>query len=187
MGTTTKSTTFALALAALLAGCSTGDAPTPIDCTWFAADNCWKETAAAAVACTDQAAIGTFNGDTTTCTYADGTSLAFATAANVSQSSDQPWSFAITSASGTTCLEYRETDDSRVVKTSLGTYREDTVGLTWQITCPDGNRYEIGALDALGCDWSTLPGYASTSSGGTISFALLGTSLADASLWSCTP
>ena len=170
-----------------LTGCGASeDDANRIGCDWFAADNCWKASAAAATLCTDGAATGTFSGDTSSCGYGDGTSIAFTNTATASWETDAPWIFTIGGAGGT-CASFTETDDSLTLVTSLGTFRETWAGSTLQIACPGGERYEIGIADALSCDLATLPGSLVSESGGTLTFALLGAPPTDATLWRCAP
>jgi hypothetical protein len=183
------------ALAALgLAACGGGDGggggsqATPITCAWFAGANCWRQVAAAASACAEPTATGTFDAGTTTCTYGDGVVVQFATPASQSTgAADAPWSFSVRAPGGAACASLVETATSLAVTTSAGTFREDVAGSGVVLTCPDGSRYSIGALEALSCDLATLPGYAWSESSGQVTFSLLGQGVGAPPLWRCGP
>lgn len=183
----------ALALALAVAGCGgddgNADLGTPIDCSWFAGNNCWKASAAAATACTDGSATGTFNGATTTCTYGDSTTIQFDpwASASVSWNQDVPWDFTVISSTATTCARYKETDTSMTLTTSLGTFSESYAGSKVLLTCPDGSRFSVDMMDALSCNLADLPGTVSSGGGGWINFGLLGAPPTDGTLWRCGP
>jgi hypothetical protein len=182
-----------LALALAVVGCGgddgNADPGTPIDCSWFAGSNCWKASAAAATACTDGSATGTFNGATTTCTYGDSTTIQFDPSASASASwnEDVPWDFTVISSTATTCARYKETDTSTTLMTSLGTFVESYAGSTVLLTCPDGSGFSIGVMDALSCNWADLPGTFTSGAGGWINFGFLGAPAMDGTLWRCGP
>ncbi len=61
-----------------------------ITCQWFVDDNCWKDTVVAAHSCTDDDLSGTFTGDRTQCTYADGVEINFNNPPPQFDDADQP-------------------------------------------------------------------------------------------------
>jgi hypothetical protein len=183
----------ALALAMALAGCGgsggTTSLGTPITCAWFAGDNCWKQSAAAAHACTDGSATGRFDAATIDCIYADSTEIRFdpsAPASTVFMYAGY-WDFTVISSTATTCARYKETSGGRTLTTHLGTYSESLVGNRLVITCPDGARYGIDATEAVSsCDPSTLPSTDfSGDLGGAISFSLTPSPPSDPTFWHC--
>ncbi len=182
---------IALALAACDGGVGGGGggggSATAIDCTWLTGTNCWKESAAAATACTNSAATGLFNPATTLCTYADGATVQFDPAypATVSFHQSDLWDFTIVSSTAATCARYVEpTDSSFSLTTSLGTFSADWTNDPILFTCPDGSRYSLPGETALTCV-SAFPGWLTSWSGSTLAFRFFGAPADDDTVWRC--
>ena len=154
-----------------LVGC--GDS---IDCDWFAGPNCWKESVAAAQQCTTGGERPALSADRKTCTYLDGTEVRLAEPLpEVGGLSEYDWDFEIVK-DGTTCAAFQESEGSSsstiTLTTSLGVFRERVGGSKLEIDCPMGGSFEISVFDVFECDFSQLPGTATTPT----SFSLLGSS-----------
>jgi hypothetical protein len=178
----------ALLIAAAAGGCGgdADDAPTPIDCAWLAGDNCWRASAAAATACTDAAATGTLDGTTTTCSYADGTAVRFATSLGASLQDPTSWDFTVVSSTATACARYVQSGPaSATLTTRLGSLSMSRAGDPMVLTCPDGSRFgmawDVAATcpDLAGWTMTHFPGT------GTTEFVLLGAPPGDGVLWRC--
>ncbi|WP_428263622.1 hypothetical protein [Haliangium sp.] len=177
-----------------MAACGDDGGPIPIDCSWFEGDNCWKDSVAAAYACVDPNAEGTFHASRGECMYADGTTVTFAQPVPSTGFEDYEWSFSIGPADGEACMSFEDSDalggSELVLETSEGRFRETAnltaTGGTLRFDCPDGTSYQIGVIAALECDLSTVPGHVAVSSGGTVSFNFLGRASTDGDLFSCS-
>lgn len=183
---------FVLAVFAL-EGCSSEDesAPgTPIGCQWFEGDNCYKETVEAIYACVEAAQVGSFDTDQRVCSLPDGTAFTFASPPPLTFDDEGVWDFEIT-MDGAFCGSVRELgpapDDPLVFESSLGEFRQELVGLELVLTCPDGDKYKIGALDSFMCDLSTLPGYGYSTTSDLLNFSLSGASSSDPLLYCQRP
>lgn len=182
-----------VSLAVLAVGCGGGSgsgggsrgAGARVDCAWFAGANCWKASAAAATACTDGAATGTFNAATTTCTYPDGNVVQFdpAASATASRHQDVPWNFTVLTSTAAVCARLVETEATLTLTTPLGTFVEGWDASGVSITCPDGTQVWTELSTALSC-LGDLPGMAISGSS-QILFSLLGAPAGDAVLWRC--
>jgi hypothetical protein len=187
-----RRTILAAVTAAALAACGGGDgggsSATPITCAWFTGPNCWKTVAAAATTCADGLATGTFDAGTTACTYGDGVSVQFSTPASQSYgAADAPWNFSVRAAGGAACATLVETATSLSLTSPAGTFREDVVGSTVFLTCPDGSRSSIDGFAALSCGFAVLPGYGWSESSGLVTYSLLGMETGSEVLWRCGP
>lgn len=159
--------------------------PTPVDCSWFTGANCIKTAATAAKACTNAALTGTFNADTSRCTYSDGASVVFDPAMTATMAYEQfgPWDFDLLTSTAT-CANYRETDSSFTLGVcGLGTFFADYSADPIVFTCPDGSRHSMAYATAEGCI-SSFPGWVASRSGGTLSFAVV-TPPSNTTLWKC--
>ena len=77
-----------------------------IGCDWFAADNCWRASVTAAMACVPAGGIaGEFDGTRSTCTGEDGSVVRFATPVPTDDFSDYSWDFDV-EAGGSACLSF---------------------------------------------------------------------------------
>lgn len=129
------------ALATAACGKSSHDAGDAVTSDWVARESCWKDVLAAAAACTDPAAVGTFDAPQTTCTYADGTVVHVDPAALVTSSG--PWDVAVLTSTGTPCAWLLSSGEGRSLTTRLGTFSVDQRALPWVFTCPDGSRFHL--------------------------------------------
>jgi hypothetical protein len=154
----------------------------PLDCAWLASNNCWKTTVAAAASCVpDPSTRGTLSADGTTCTYASGTTVDFATPVVLPIDSEPPWHFTVTTA-GQQCLTYDADPNSDLALNVQGmSISEKSAGLSLQITCPDGSQYAApNAFDLLQCDdfFTDAPGNEDSGTDTSVSLGLLdGTSM----------
>lgn len=165
-------------LCLLVSACGSGDGDsaqtgTPIQCSWFAGDNCWKEMMERARTCVDQDAQGTLSTDREQCDYTDGTVVTSATAIPSDPPDNYVWDISVTKQ-GQTCVAYREIGQGMDVVTPDGTFSQRIVGMTMVLTCPDRTSYSIDGMAALGCGMESLPGYAYSTSGSFVSFQMIG-------------
>ncbi len=157
-----------------------------IDCSWFAHPNCWRDTVAAAASCrSTDVAPGVLNG--ATCTFTDGVGVTFATAPDLGAGlTNYPWDFVI-ERDATSCASVVDTDQTLTVTTTLGAFQQEVSGYTLRLNCPNGDVFEMGAMDAFSCDFATLPGYAYAWSATFLSFSLIGNPNFDGQLFTCEP
>jgi hypothetical protein len=178
-------------LAALvLAACSSsGSSAVTLDCAYLAsADNCWKQSVAAAATCVPSAsAVGTLSADKKTCTYADGTVVTFDPAFDPTAKSG---SFTITSG-GKQCLHFQGQEGAGLtLTTSLGTFQEAVTGVGGvTLTCPDGSAHAGDGFSLLSCpsdggSFGGLPG-TQTNSSTSPTFSLLNGPTGTLLLFSC--
>jgi hypothetical protein len=179
---------LALGMAGSGAGCGGGSSSSGpsgnLTCGYLASDNCWKTTASAATSCLPSSSdTGTLSADGKTCSYATGNVVTF-TSALVFPIPDNPsWNFTVTASDGTPCLSYQETPNGPFTLMVQGQTVKETQpgGLGLGLTCPDGTTYSTSnGLSLLSCGdggfLGGLPGSGWSSSGGEVSFGLLGTS-----------
>lgn len=140
-----------------------------LDCAYLAsADNCWKQSVAAAATCVPPASsVGSLSADKKTCAYADGTVVAFDAAFDPTAKSR---SFTITSG-GKQCLRFSSQEGAGMtLTTSLGTFQETiSANAALTLTCPDGSAHTGAGLSLLSCtsdggSFGGLPGYETSSS-----------------------
>jgi hypothetical protein len=190
--------TYAVVLGLLWLGASCGggaDASAPLDCEWLASDNCWKTTVAAAAGCLPSPSeSGVLSADNKTCTYASGAKVTFTPALILPVTSSQmSWNFTI-SRDGVDCLHYEATPTTQKVAVGDDTVTYEAMrALGISVTCPDGDSYSsANAVPLVQCGadmgalFGGLPGWSQTSSGFSVSFALLGTSERSTTLVNCS-
>jgi hypothetical protein len=152
-------------LLALAGGC--GDSSGGLDCAWLRSDSCWSRMVEEMRQCAATPRTqGTFNGDGSICSYADGVEVRF----------DEPRStkhFALVRA-GSQCLKYDDHGETGVAKlrltTASGTLATDGTLTGFTLTCPDGSSFFSEApMSLYGCGEGALmpPGMTSVSSGST--------------------
>jgi hypothetical protein len=175
-------------------GCGGAGGGAALDCAWLAGDNCWKMTAAQAVACLPPTAeTGTLSADNKTCTYASGAVVTFARALVLpipNQTAD--WSFTI-SRGGTDCLHYEASQAGLKLAVMGQTVSERaTGGLSLAVVCPDGTSASTAnAFDLLDCNadagvsFGGLPGNVSSSTSTSVSVGLIGAASASLPLFNC--
>lgn len=174
-----KLSRFALPLLApfaILACDDDGGGVSPLTCETLASTgNCWRTAVAEAYACMpeDSPDDGTFNGDRTSCTYAEGQTLAFKTAVPLDPDFDYVWDVTVTNA-GTQCARFLSNDATTSITTASGTTSFTTNGSSVTLTCADGSRFSSGnPLGLFQCEGDVdLPGIAWSGSDGPISFSL---------------
>jgi hypothetical protein len=158
-----------------------------IDCSWFTTTtSCYRTVANAAKACTNAALTGTFNGDTSLCTYSDGTTVHFdgAYTATVANQNFGPWDFSVVTSTASTCARYTDLSDSSWTLTAGGgTFRADWTNDPLVFTCPDGTTYSMAGDTALSCV-DDFPGWFTLESGGNLGFYMT-TAPSSAMLWRC--
>lgn len=183
-----------LGWALAVAGCSGGDdskdGGAQVSCDWFVQDNCWKTAVAEANACVDGTLTGNVSSDTRTCSYADGTSIAFSNPLSGVANDNYVWDFSVT-RQGQNCVTFKELgatgDDGFLLRTASGEVREESVGLDVVFSCPSGERVRVDFMTAFSC-LDKLPGIAwssSASNGVSASLSLLGGASND-QLFSCS-
>jgi hypothetical protein len=166
---------FVLGLLALSSfGCSSDDeGGEPIDCSWFAAPNCWKEVVDAAYACAN-APEGTFDAARSQCTGTD-VNVTFAAPVPTNLSNDETYRWDVkVSRAGTQCVHVVETEMGLDVLSSAGQVRQGVEGNNMILHCPDGSRYSIDAFAALGCGFDALPGYSWVQLSSSLTYELMG-------------
>jgi hypothetical protein len=132
----------------LVAGCGDDPEKLPgeeIDCTWFAKDNCWRQSLATATGCLP--AVGTHGvlaADGGSCTYADGYEVVFHTPVDLrTDLNNLAWDFS-TSRDGQACAAWSEPNIRLwVLGTALGEFRQYGSGYEVGITCPNGLQYKV--------------------------------------------
>ncbi len=192
-----RNATLAAALLPILAmacgSSSTAASGPPIDCAWLASDNCWKTTAAGADSCLPASgAMGKLSADLTTCTYTTGQVITFDSPLTLPLPNQPNFNFTITSG-GATCFRFQQSSQQGFsLTTHVGTASVAASGAGETIHCPDGSSYSASvsqALSDLSCDAGPLgglPGTANSSSTGSVSFSLLGTTGGDTPVLSCS-
>jgi hypothetical protein len=164
------------------AGCGGGSAG-PLDCAWLVGDNCWKQTAAAAVPCLPPTAeTGVLGADDKTCTYASGATVVFAAPLTLpvprELEGNQPpaWNFTVSNG-GATCLHFESSASSLKLTVGGQTVTERRSGVMGlAVTCPDGTAYASSdAFTLIGCGDGFPPGLTYSSSATSVSFGLIGT------------
>lgn len=157
-----------------------------LDCAYLAGDNCWKTTAAQASSCLPPSSdIGTLSADGTTCTYASGAVVTFASALVLPIPTDgtAKWNFTVTGADGQSCLAYKDDPNAGITLTVQGQTVKETEpgGLSVAMVCPDGTtRSNSNAFTLFSCAdaglFGGLPGDAWSSTDTSVSLGLLATS-----------
>jgi len=128
----------------------------PVNCEWFTGENCWRRAANEFAACASNSQ-GTFDGDKTECTTADGGRVAFASPVPSDILVEDPWDFEVES-NGTRCGRYQSDDHSIELTTASGTVRVTVHGTSGEVvTCPDGSEYSISLSSLFECPFE-LPG-----------------------------
>jgi len=178
-----------------VAGCG-GDSGSSFDgeeigCDWFAGDNCWKSTLAAASDCLPaDGADGILSADGTSCTFEDGTEVIFNNPydSEALDNDDYLWDFELRS-NDSLCLAYREPSGSSMeITTAEGVFSESAI-FSMEITCPDGSQYKVSnAMSLMDCEGGLgdLPGTSYSWQENSVSFGLLGGSDGSTSLFWCT-
>jgi len=161
---------------AMLACDSDGGSGSPLTCqTLSPAGNCWRSAVAEAYACMpeDSADDGTFSADRTSCTYAEGQTLAFKKAVPLDPDFDYVWDITVTNG-GTQCAHFLSNDTVNALTTASGTVSFTQTGSSVTLTCADGSRFTTSNPFALfQCDGDVdLPGIAWSGSTGALSFSL---------------
>jgi hypothetical protein len=118
------------------------DGSTPVTCAWATGSSCWKDVAAAAVACTDPTATGTFDVAQNTCTYADGTLVHIDPAALVT-SLGATMDVTVVASTAARCAHFVASGKTRSLTTRLGTFTADFGASPAEYTCPDGTRFHV--------------------------------------------
>jgi hypothetical protein len=128
--------------------------------------------------------------DTRTCSYVDGTSIAFSNPLSGVEDDNYVWDFSVT-RQGQDCLTFKELgatgDDGFLLRTASGEVREEAVGLDAVVSCPSGERVRVDFMTAFSC-LDKLPGIAwsdSTTNGLSASVSLLG-GASNEQLFSCS-
>lgn len=172
---------IALVLCVPLAACSSGDdsalSGAPLDCSWFASENCWKRLVADAVSCVPPAdETGVLSDDGSACTYASGASVDFGLPVAFPLDSTSPWYFT-QSSGGDECVRFDSRAADELTLSVHGmTFVEKSRGFALQMTCPDGTQYATeNAPPLFNCtDYSSnAPGHVSHPSDTSAYFALL--------------
>lgn len=153
-----------------------------VTCDWLVNTSCWKDAVAAALACTDPAAVGTFDAAQTTCTYGDGTVVHVSPAAVpaiVHQSQNE---VAVITATGATCARFFDSASGRSLTTRLGTFTADRRSMPFVYTCPDGTRFHV---EGRACQLWEMPLSEEWTFGqdGLVTFGLHG--IAHGDVWKC--
>ncbi|HEY3359607.1 MAG TPA: hypothetical protein VGQ83_40530 [Polyangia bacterium] len=147
-----------------------------VSCTWFADDNCWRQSLDAAQACAaDPGTTGTLSADGSQCTFPDGTLIVFENPVDLANM--EGWELHLTiTRSGADCLQLDERQAGGVtLTTSLGTFREEVSNTEVDLTCPDLTKVHIEALALLGCGFENLPGVLTGWSATSLTVGLAGT------------
>lgn len=183
-----------LPLLTLACGDDDGDKGDPLTCEWLEGDNCWKESVKAATqGCAPGEATGVLSADGKTCTFEDGAVINFAKPIDLKAgTNDIEWDFSIVRG-GQECASFRETDSGGsttqlTFTTALGSFTEHVEGTTLSMACPDGAAYSANGFSLLQqCEnaFSILPGTATSGTGTTVSFSLLGAAGGSAPLFVC--
>jgi hypothetical protein len=177
----------ALVLLGMLAcsalGCS-GDADEentipgePLDCAWLASNNCWKTLVASAASCVPPAAEqGALSADGSACTYGSGYDIHFNEPVELPLEDFPTWDF-VQRKNGTPCVTYNDTPESSIYLDVEGrSFKEVSIGIGTQVTCPDGSQFAAqNAFALFECEnfFGSAPGSASSASSVAANFALL--------------
>jgi len=146
-------TRFASIVAVVLfSGCGDGSgagqpdgSTNTLTCAWLQGENCWTQLLASVSQCVDPG-MGALATDRSSCSYASGKTVTFATAVPVDVTS-YSWDFEVRSGSSL-CVGLHEVGKNFTVDSSANTFTYESVGTSGiRITCPDGSRFE--ASDAL--------------------------------------
>jgi len=174
----------------LLAACGGGSGGS-LDCEYLASsDNCWKVTASAAVSCLPpEDAIGVLSADNTSCTYATGQVITFATALTLPLPNDHEWDFTMTT-NGEPCLAYSDDDNGFELTVGDEVVSEALFGSGGlELNCPDGTTFSnSNALELLSCpdsNFGNLPGNTSSSGIDSVQFGLLNTGVDTLAVFDC--
>ena len=127
-----------------------------------------------------------------TCTYSTGQVVTFSEPLTLPLPSHATLSFSIT-AGRSPCFTWQQSSsDGYSLTTSAGTVSAGIVGSSETVTCPDGSGASASvtqALSDISCDaggLGGLPGTATASSTGSVSFSILGVSSGSFGLFNCS-
>jgi hypothetical protein len=181
----------ALAAGLVCAACggktaSSGKPAQVLDCTWLTGPNCWQAILPSVDSCVAaSSATGTFSPDRTTCTYADGTVVSFASPVPMDPSS-YLFDFTVSHA-GATCLTVEQPSGLQMSLTSAGgtiSYFETTSTTgDYGVTCPDGTRFENRGVPPA-CP-AFFPGIATNALGTQVQLELTGAGIVPTTIFAC--
>ncbi|MDQ3367527.1 MAG: hypothetical protein M3680_19065 [Myxococcota bacterium] len=168
-----------------LGGCATdepagaGDPPAgagQLTCAMLAAPTrCWQVALAEVAACAPgEGEVGTLSSDRTSCTYADGSHVAFATPP--STTSDPDWDFTLTTddALCAAVVVPSGRDDARWTVTTASGPVVFEYGETVRLSCRDGEVFAMSSLAYLECGFKFAPGDVTRVTDDHVSFSLHG-------------
>ena len=151
---------------------------------------CWTTGVVEAYDCfagTD-ATAGIMAPDGSGCGFDDGTTVRFDSPIPEFDSGDT-WAFTVLDSGGAECAKFVEveTDFDTGFKLTVGSGSYETnAGLTYSVDCADGTSHQTtDVFGLLECDFSSLPGYSSSSSGTGASFSILPAPTGSSGLFSC--